>query len=400
MTTTDASRTTRLTSVDALRGAVMVIMALDHVRDFIHRGAMTGSPTDLTTTTAALFFTRWITHFCAPAFLFTAGLGAALYRQKGGTREQLTRFLLTRGIWLMLLEVTVMRVLYNFTLSMQYPLLLLVLWVLGLSMIGLALLHRIPVRVLAVLSLGAIMLHNLLDGVQASELGAAAPLWNLLHQVGAFPLGPAVAVVGYPLIPWIAVMSLGYCCGALFQMDATARQRLLIQLGVCATLAFVVLRAINSYGDPAPWATQTSPLFTLLSFLNTTKYPPSLAFLLMTLGPTLIALAWLERRQLAPENPLVVFGRVPLFYFVGHFFLAHLAAVVLAAVRYGAASAAFRFRPVPSMGGEKALYPPDFGYELWVVYAVWIAVVLVMYPACRWFGRVKATRTEWWLRYL
>jgi uncharacterized membrane protein len=245
-----------------------------------------------------------------------------------------------------------------------------------------------------------IALHNLLDGVTADRFGAAAAVWNIVHQVGAFPVGPAFVIIGYPLIPWVAVMSLGFCLGAFFRRTPAERQRALIRLGAAALVLFVVVRAINGYGDPVPWTAQSSAAFTVLSFLNTTKYPPSLDFLLMTLGPALIALALLDLRSVSTRNPLVVFGRVPLFYFVGHFFLAHLAAVLLSFARYGTAASRFALHPVPSMGGEKALYPTDFGYDLWVAYAVWITIVLVMYPACRWFGEVKATRATWWLRYL
>ncbi|HYW50717.1 MAG TPA: hypothetical protein VE861_08935, partial [Gemmatimonadaceae bacterium] len=372
----------------------------DHVRDFIHRGAMSQSPTNLSTTSAALFLTRWITHFCAPVFMFTAGLGAALWLQGGGTRRQLARYLVARGAWLMLLEVTVMRLAYNFTPSMQYPVLLLVLWVLGLCMIGLAALLWIPVPVLATLSVVVIAAHNLLDGISAAQFGGAAWLWNVVHQVGLFKVGPVLVIVGYPLVPWLAVMTLGFCSARLFTLTPEVRQRRLLQLGTAATVAFVTVRLLDGYGDPVPWTVQASSTFTFLSFLNTSKYPPSLLFLLMTLGPSLIVLAALDRRGVASDTPLVVFGRVPLFYFVGHFFLAHLAAVLMAWMRYGSAAAAFTFMPVPSMGGEKTSYPPDYGYDLWVAYAVWIAIVLLMYPACRWYGGVKATQRHWWLRYL
>jgi uncharacterized membrane protein len=209
-----------------------------------------------------------------------------------------------------------------------------------------------------------------------------------------------IVIIGYPLVPWIAVMALGFCCGRLFLLEASVRQRYLLISGAVATLGFLVLRALNGYGDPAPWSAQTSATFTVLSFLNTTKYPPSLAFLLMTLGPLLLALAWLDRSPSRPSNPLVVFGRVPLFYFVTHFFAAHAAAVVLALLQYGRAALGFVFHPVPSMGGPRELFPPGFGYDLWVVYLAWALIVLALYPACRWFARIKATRHDWWLSYL
>ena len=390
----------RVEAIDAVRGTVMILMALDHVRDFIHRGAMFDSPTNLATTTPALFLTRWVTHLCAPTFMFTAGVGAFLWWQRGKTRRQLSTFLSTRGLWLIVLEITVMRLAYDFDLSQRYPIFLLVLWVLGACMIGLAVLVWLPIGVLAVVSLAVIALHNCLDTVNAAQFGSAAGVWNLLHQPGVFGFAGATVFVAYPLVPWIAVMALGFCCGQVFLMGRAERRRYLIVFGATATLGFLGLRALNGYGDPVPWATQSSPTYTALSFLNTTKYPPSLAFLLMTLGPALLALAWFDRPGLMPSNPLVVFGRVPLFYFVLHFYAAHAAAVFLALVRYGRGALAFVFHPLPSMGGPRELYPAQFGYDLWVVYIVWALLVLAMYPACRWFGEIKARRHDWLLSYL
>lgn len=386
-----------MTAIDALRGLIMVIMALDHVRDFVHRAAMASSPTDLATTTPILFFTRWITHFCAPVFMFTAGLGAFLWWQRGRTRSELSVYLLTRGLWLAVLELTVMRLAYNFSFSQQWPVFLLVLWVLGICMIALAALVWIPTRVLAVLSLAMIALHNTLDGVTVSHM---KPLWNLVHQPGAFQIGGTTIIVGYQLVPWIAVMALGFCCGALFQMDASRRRAVLLRAGAAAAIAFVIVRAINVYGDPAPWSSQPTAVFTLLSFLNTTKYPPSLLFLLMTLGPALLVLAWFDSRQIKVTNPLVVIGRVPLFFFVVHFLAAHLAVVALSFARYGRAASAFVFNPILSMGGPKEIFPAGFGWNLWVVYAVWAAIVVGLYPACKWFAGVKGRRREWWMSYL
>jgi uncharacterized membrane protein len=391
--------TRRVPAIDALRGAVMVIMALDHVRDFIHRGAMADSPTNLATTTPILFMTRWVTHVCAPVFMVTAGLGAYLWWANGRTRPQLSWFLLTRGLWLIVLELTVMRFAYSFTLS-DYPVLLLVLWGLGLSMVTLAALVWVPIRWLTIGSLATIALHNGVDGVSARQFGEAAGFWNLLHQPGPFRFLGGFFIVGYPLVPWVAVMAAGFCSGPLFRLDPPARQRILVRTGLAAILAFVTIRALNGYGDPVPWSSQRSTLYTALSFLNTSKYPPSLDFLLMTLGPALLVLVWFDRRQLGPSNALVIFGRVPLFYFVLHFYLAHVAAAVLAGLRYGRSSLTYLFQPVPSMGGPAALFPPDFGYGLWVAYAVWAVVVVALYPACRWFAGIKARRRDWWLGYL
>jgi uncharacterized membrane protein len=378
----------------------MVIMALDHVRDFIHRSAMTASPTDLATTTPFLFVTRWVTHFCAPMFILTAGIGAFLWWQRGRTRTQLSVFLLTRGLWLVVLELTVMRIAYNFDVAQGYPVLLLVLWVLGLCMVGMSLLVWVPPTLLGALSVVTIALHNSLDGIKASDLGAFAWLWYLVHEVGAFTVANVPVVIGYPLVPWIAVMALGFSLGPVFQLEKLARQRRLVTMGVVATMGFVAVRALNMYGDNVPWAAQGSIVFTVMSFLNTTKYPPSVAFLLMTLGPGLVALAWFDRLEPAAVNPLVTFGRVPLLYFVAHFYAAHAAAVLLAFLRYGPAASSFLFQPFPSMGGPRSEFPSAFGYDLWVVYLVWAGVVLCVYPACRWFAAVKARRHDWWLTYL
>jgi uncharacterized membrane protein len=390
----------RLTSVDALRGAVMVIMALDHTRDFIHAGAMSFSPEDLARTTPMLFMTRWITHVCAPTFMFLAGGGAFLRLDREGSKRALSRFLWTRGVWLVIVELTVMRLGMNFSLGRPYPVLLIILTALGISMIALAALIYLPSRVLLILSLVVIALHNTLDPVQASRFGALAPVWSLLHQQGVFTIGGITIVVAYPVLPWIAVMAAGFCFGPVLLMERDRRQRTLLILGGTMLLGFVLLRAINVYGDPSPWSAQPSPVFTVLSFLRTTKYPPSLQFLLMTLGPALIALALLDRVQSRWVDSLAVIGQVPMFFYVVHFWAIHVVASVLAWVRYGSASFAFLFNPLPSMGGPATLFPAGFGYPLWVAYIVWIGIVISLYPLCVWFAAFKKRRREWWVSYL
>lgn len=394
-----APSTGRIQSVDALRGAIMILMAVDHVRDFINSAAMSFSPTDLTRTTAALFFTRWITHFCAPVFAFTAGIGAFLWLSHGRTKAQLSRFLLSRGLWLVILELTLVRWIFFFEIRFKGELVfLLVFWMLGLCMMILAALVHLPTRVLAVVSLVAIAGHNLLDPIAAARFGRAAGIWKILHQPGFFSLLGAQFDAPYSLLPWFAVMAAGYCFGAVFLWEPARRQRFLLRLGFGLTIAFVLLRAWNVYGDPAPWSPQSSAVFTALSFLNCTKYPPSLDFLLMTLGPAIAALAWLERIRFSPHNPLIVFGRVPFFYFVTHIALIHLVAVVLGFLRYGAQS--FLLVPAPSMGGPSKMFPPGYGYSLWVVYVVWLGVVAALYPLCRWFADLKQRKRSWWLSYL
>ena len=377
----------RLYSLDALRGLVMIIMALDHVRDFFHSSAMIFPPENLARTTPILFFTRWITHFCAPVFMFASGMGAFLWAQRHGSAS---RFLWTRGLWLIVLEITVMRVAFYFSFSLQYPVLLVVFWALGCSMIVLAVLSRLPLRLLAVVSVATILLHNAFDG-----LTRGGPLLTVLHRQGPVVMGSTVVLVAYPLVPWFAVMAGGYCFGQVFLLPPDARRRILLRTGSAMTVAFFVLRGINMYGDASKWSAKVYPV---LSFLNCTKYPPSLDFLLMTLGPALLCLAWFDGLEWRPANPLIVFGRVPLFYFVIHFFAAHGLMVAMSAIRYGHAS--FLFGPFPNMGGDRKVFPPDFGFDLWVVYVMWALIVIGLYPLCRWFAGVKARRRDWWLSYL
>jgi uncharacterized membrane protein len=377
----------------------MIVMALDHVRDLFHADAAVFSPTDLTQTTPFLFFTRWITHFCLPVFMFAAGMGAFLFGQRTGKR-QLSRFMLTRGLWFVVLELTVMQFSYNFNFSFRFLILLLILWIFGICLTAMAALVYLPVRWLAVLSVAIMVLHNSLDGINAMRLGSWGWAWRLLHQPGVITIAGKPVLVTYTLLPWLGVMAAGFCFGQVFLLEATARRRTILRLGFAMTIAFFVLRAINLYGDPVPWSHQKSAVLTVLSFFNCTKYPGSLDFLLMTLGPAMLVLAYFDQRTFKAASPLIVFGRVPLFYFILHFYLIHSLVVLTAFLRYGAAAAAFVFNPVPSMGGPRTLFPPDFGYRLWVVYAFWILTLALLYPVCRWFAKIKATRRDWWLSYL
>ena len=278
------------------------------------------------------------------------------------------------------------------------PVLLMILWAIGLSMIALAALIHLPMRLLAGVSIAIIALHNSLDGVSAETFGRAAWLWDILHQQNVFTFLGIKFATAYPVLPWIGVMAAGYCLGTLFLWDAKRRRRFLMRLGLALTVAFIVLRGVNIYGDPAPWSHQTSALFNVLSFLNTTKYPPSLDFLLMTLGPGIAAMAWLERFRFSFTNPLVVFGRVPFFYYVTHLLVAHLIAIAMNLARYGRTS--FLLIAPPSKGSPSELFPPDYGYPLWTVYAVWVVVLLLLYPACLRFARLKQGHHNWWFTYL
>jgi uncharacterized membrane protein len=313
------------------------------------------------------------------------------------TRPQLSRFLVTRGLWLIVLELTILH--YFFFLDfLQSPILLMILWAIGWSMILLAALIYLPVRALAPICVSVIALHNLLDPIDSARFGRLSWLWQILHENGGFLVHGKVVAVAYPLIPWFAVMALGFCVGRVFLWDSARRHRFFLRLGLGLTLAFIVVRAINVYGDPAPWSHQPSHLFTLLSFLNTTKYPPSLDFLLMTLGPALIALALIDKLRLSSANPFIVFGRVPFFYYAVHIAVLHALAMFAAYLRYGRQP--FLFLPPPSMGTPRELFPANYGYSLWGVFAAWILVLAILYPLCLWYSRLKQRRKDWWLSYL
>lgn len=390
----------RIQSVDALRGAIMIVMAIDHIRDYVARSAQLFSPTDLTRTTPAIFFTRWITHFCAPVFVLTAGLGAYFWMTRGHhSKSALSRLLASRGLWLIVLEITILRVVFFSQISYTAsPVILIILWAIGVSMIALAALIHLPTRVVAAISIAIIALHNLLDPISADRFGRMAWVWDILHQQGVIAVHGVTFVTGYPVLPWIGVIALGYSLGSVFEWDANRRQKFLTRVGLALTAAFIIVRASNIYGDPQRWAHQQSAVFTVLSFLNVTKYPPSLDFLLMTLGPALFAMAFLEKYDFKFTNPLIVFGRVPFLYYGTHLFLAHLIEIVMNFVRYGAKP--FLLLAPPSMGSPAELFPPDFGFPLWTVYAVWIVVLVMLYPMCLWFARLKQRRHDWWLTYL
>ena len=380
----------RIESVDLLRGLIMVLMALDHVRDHIHRGAMQFDPTDLTRAGPALFMTRWITHFCAPVFVFLAGTGAFLWGARGRTKGEISRYLLTRGLWLVLLELTLVN--WEWSMGVQFNHFgALVIWALGWSLVALAGLVYLPVAAIAGIGWVMILGHNALDGVKPESWGALAWLWRVLHVQGDIHLGPGRTIfVMYPLIPWIGVMAAGYAFGGLLARPPEARRRTVLALGAAMTAAFVALRAINLYGDPMRWSVQHDGLTTALSFLNCQKYPPSLLFLLMTLGLALLLLGATDRGFAAAARPLVVFGRVPLFYYLIHLALIDAVTVALAIARYGS-----RVGQMMANGP-----PPGYGYRLPVVYAVWIGVIVVLYPFCRWYAQVKARSRSRWLSYL
>ena len=379
----------RIESVDVVRGLVMILMALDHTRDYF---GVSANPTDLATTTPGLFLTRWITHVCAPTFFLLTGTGAALaLRTK--TRSELARFLFTRGLWLIFLEAVVIRSLaYQFNFDFRVTLLI-VIWALGWSMIALSALVFLPTAGIA--AIGALLVggHNLLDGVRFAN-----PIWAVLYGPGFVLNTPDhVVFATYPLIPWIGVTSLGFALGAIYSWDAKRRRAFLLRVGLALPTAFIVLRAINVYGDPARWSTQPTAAMTVLSFINTTKYPASLLFLMMTLGGTLLALRAFDGGVPRLFRSALTIGKVPLFYYVLHFALIHLLAVIVTQARYGTAHWMFES---PSLDRYPFTPPPEWGYSLPVVYGVWVLVVLLMYPACVWYAGVKSRSRSKLLSYL
>jgi uncharacterized membrane protein len=379
MTDTLAS-TRRISSVDIVRGAVIVLMALDHVRDYVTNVRF--RPEDLSQSSVALFATRWVTHFCAPAFFLLAGLGIGIMMSRGKAPREMSRYLLVRGVWLLFLELVLTPIGWQFGFQL-IPAFALVLWALGWSFIVMSGVVHFSPRVVAALSLVLIFGHNLLDGIQPNALGAFAPWWHVLHVPG-FVI-PNVLFVGYPLVPWIAVMAIGCVLARAYTWDAGRRRTLLLSAGAVAVILFVVLRWLNGYGNAAPWAEQRTAALTVASFLNVMKYPPSLDFLLMTLGPTLIALALLERARARVTSWLAVYGRVPLFFYVTHIFVAHTAAVVLAYVQGG------ELRRYPVVSGFGTM-PDWYGLSLPGVYFVWALVVVAMYYPCLRAGEWKESR--------
>ena len=374
----------RLHSIDVLRGFVIVLMALDHVRAYFT--AVRIDPVDLSQTDPALFMTRWITHLCAPIFIFLAGVSASLMSRRCEP-QQLRRFLVTRGLWLIALEFTVVNVAWSFNFRFEGGLIMQVIWAIGASMIVLAALVRLPRPAIAVVAIVMIAAHNLFDGLQPEAFGAWGWLWSLLHVQRQ----TTYALILYPLIPWIGVMALGYCAGVLFEMEAQRRRRLLLSAGTLSLIAFIALRLMNGYGDPHPWAAQSSGGLTFLSFINVHKYPPSLLYLLVTLGLGALLLAAFGTLRGRLIDILRTFGRAPLFFYVLHIALAHLSAGLLAlATGYG-----------PTVLTNLFLYMPDgWGFSLSGVYVAWMAVLIALYPACRWFAELKHRRTDWWLSYL
>jgi len=390
-------RAYRVSAIDMVRGLVIVIMALDHVRDF----TMIGTEQDPMTNphiTAALFFTRWITHFCAPVFVLLAGTSAGLMTARK-SRHALARFLISRAVWLLFIEVFVLSNLGTFSpqgipqmggsvlVTMQ------VIWAIGASMLALAVMQYLGRRVCLIVGIAIIVSHNLLDPVwPANALLEERPLWVALHAQMSHHAGPFLFAFVYPVLPWIGVMLLGFGVSELFELPPARRKVLLLRAGLALTAVFVLLRAADVYGDPNRWQLQPgSVMGTVIDFLNTTKYPPSLLFLLMTLGPAAVLCALAEQWSGTVKNVLVTFGRVPFAFYVPHFLVIHLMAIFLGVAQ------GFDARQFLTIF---FFFPTGYGVGLPGVYALWAVVIIVLYPFCRWMAAVKARRRDWWLSYV
>jgi len=393
--------TSRIGSIDLIRGAVMVLMAIDHVR--VYSGIPPGGPTP------GIFFTRWITHFCAPAFIFLAGTSIYFYGRK---HADVSRYLLIRGAWLIFLEFTFLRVAWTFNFDFKHYEMAGVIWVIGCCMVLMAGLVKLPMAAVGTIGVLIIAAHNLLDSyigklLEGLDGNRLSGLWKIVY-VGFFagpirfgPDGPNLIVL-YSIIPWIGVMAAGYAFGRILTLEPAQRKRLCLMIGLSAIGLFLVLRGFNLYGDPRPWHTALQgqngapPMAALLSFLNTTKYPASLCFLLMTLGPIITLIPLLEGLNGALARRITLFGRVPFFFYMLHIPLIHALALVVSKIRLGYISS-WLFTNHP-MGNPE---PPDgYVWSLLLLYAVWGIAIVVLYFACRWFADLKARRTDWWLKYI
>jgi uncharacterized membrane protein len=397
ITSKASSEPARIESIDFLRGVVMILMALDHVRMYFALGTWYVDPTDLASTTPLLFLTRWITHFCAPVFVFLAGTSAFLYGMKKNNVKETAWFLLTRGFWLIFVELVIVNFAWTFDITYSFRILQ-VIWAIGISMVALSAVVFLPQGLILAIGMILVFGHNLLDPITVEGSSVQDMLWYTLHQPNSVFIDGTLINFVYPVLPWIGLMALGYVFGTFYQNDfpAVQRQRWLLIVGITATLLFALLRAFNGYGEPREWDTHTSSVYTMLSFLNTTKYPPSLHFLLMTMGPALIFLALIEPIQNRLPKSVIVFGRVPFFFYVLHLYIIHVLAMLLL-VYEGRDASEYIFSAENLMSGSLS----DFGLRLEVVYLVWLIVVVLLYPLSRWYQRYREKNpSKWWLSYL
>jgi uncharacterized membrane protein len=384
----------RVQSIDLMRGFVMVFMALDHVRDLMHINSVTESPTNLSTTTPILFFTRWITYLCAPTFVFLAGSSAYLSFTRQKNIRESRKFLIRRGLWLILLEFT----LVNFAIWFDFGFhnfIFEVIATIGFGFIILGILAKASIRTIFLIGIGIVFLHNLFPFIPFEKGSLVNAALSPFFEPGGFSISSRTNfTIAYPPIPWLGIMLLGFAGGKLFELPDFKRKKLFFNIGLGALLLFIILRFIDIYGDPSPWATQKNPVYTFLSFMNITKYPPSLLFCLVTLGLMFLLLGFAENLKTNFFSWLSVYGRVPLFYFIVHFYLIHALMLVLMF------SQGFHWSALDFASGRFGR-PKDLksGIPLWAVYLVWIAVVGILYKPCRWYGKYKAAHGQWWLKF-
>jgi uncharacterized membrane protein len=393
---TTSTTVNRVESIDMLRGIVIILMTLDHVRDYFHADAFLYNPLNLDQTTPAIFATRWITHFCAPVFVFLAGVSAFMVGQRKGL-DALASFLLKRGFWLVFLEFTVMNIAWFFNPTFSL-LVFQVIGALGVGMILLSFIIRLPQNVILISAIIILVGHNLLDGVHVDGDGPLAILWAWIHEFHGFKLGDSTLLLGYPIVPWTAVMMLGYSFGKLYATEFAPerRKKVLLYTGLGMIAVFLLIRYVNVYGNPVPWATQKTFVYTILSFMSVAKYPPSLLYVLITLGPALVFLAIMEKRTIPFSKFVLALGRSPMLFYILHVYLIHILAVGAAlATSYNFSDMVFNtwVTDSPNLKG--------YGFGLPVVYALWILVVLSLVPVCLAYDKHKrAHKEKWWLSYL
>jgi uncharacterized membrane protein len=388
----------RIASIDFLRGLAMIIMALDHVRMYFGYGTWYAEPTNLGATTPLLFFTRWITHFCAPVFVFLAGTSAFLHGTRKASIKETAWNLFTRGVWLILVELAIVNLAWTFDITYSFHILQ-VIWAIGVSMVTLSALVFLPNWSIFAVGMALVFGHNLLDSIHVQGMSAWDFIWYALHQPKSISIDSTHMInFVYPVLPWIGLMALGYVFGAFYKKDfpVEQRKRWLLTIGICATLLFIALRGFNLYGEPHPWQTQDSPVFSLMSFLNTTKYPPSLHFLLMAMGPALIFLSFVETAAHRRARPVIVFGRVPFFFYIVHLYIIHALAMLMLLYK-GRDWSEYILSARRIASGSLS----NFGLRLETVYLVWILVIVLLYPLCRRYQHFKdGNPSKWWLSYL
>lgn len=385
----------RINSIDFTRGFVMIIMALDHVRDMMYINSITQSPTDLSTTTPILFFTRWITYLCAPIFVFLAGTSAYISFKNKGNLSQSKKFLLKRGLWLILLEFTFV----NFGLFFDFGFhnfIFEVIATIGFGFIILSLILKSSLKTIGFIGLVIIFCHNLLPLIPFAQGSIIKTILFPLFGLGAFPItAHTIFIMGYPPIPWLGIMLVGFASGSFFELPEEKRKNIFLKIGMATLLLFALIRSINIYGDPAQWSSQKDVLFTFFSFVNVTKYPPSLLFCLVTLGIMFLIFAFAETMKGRVIKIVSVYGKVPLFYFLVHFYLIHLTTIALMFLQ------GFNWSQMDfdsgTFGRPKGI---ESGVPLWTIYLIWIAVVLILYKPCLLYGKFKAENKQWWLKYI